>query len=334
MPGQVRGPKGYTLECTIMLLGSVAALVFGGISLARGDTFGAFLLPLGAVGLVVGIGLWLRQGWAIWTAFVLFLLGFVGGIVYTATHPFKLRNVIKVLVAGAGAYAFGEARPRTRAALVSPTRRTSSGLIVAMAVDADDNGEVAPEAEEPPDLTLDNIGLVIAAVEQDLRQIAPPTPFHALLGRSFLGQVDEAAQWLAASYEKAATQGPVAFVYVEMNGFTINWDRWYADAFMFESEGEAMEDLGMFDQESDAPLVLVSMEDMQKAFEAFHQAEDRSPLLLDAWGAAGTLVTLHLQHLMLAAHQKTRANGHPVGNVPLWVNSHDSTLSNATSRQS
>src|SRR4030095_1062159 len=62
----------------------------------------------------------------------------------------------------------------------------------------------------------------IAFLEDGMRCLAS-TPYHSVLGKSFLGQADDLAAWLVRFHRKtAATDVKLAAIYLEMNGFVIN----------------------------------------------------------------------------------------------------------------
>lgn len=175
----------------------------------------------------------------------------------------------------------------------------------------------------------------IARMERDLRQITPETPFHAALDRGFEDQVDAAAAWLAEAYDDGAGNFSVTALYIEMNRFDINTDRWFLDAFVFKmSPAEMFEDLtdslGDYEHAYEEEFVLTGMEDLQQVFEQadeddlpFSDAPDDARLA-EAMGITFDLITARMMELIAAAHQQASRRGHPVGRIRVFANSHDS----------
>ena len=77
----------------------------------------------------------------------------------------------------------------------------------------------------------------ITSLEEGLRSIRT-TPFHAILGHTFLHHREAVATFITEFYETAMQSGPIAAMYFEMNGFTINPDRWYFNGFGYKKGGD------------------------------------------------------------------------------------------------
>jgi len=174
----------------------------------------------------------------------------------------------------------------------------------------------------------------IARLERDLDRIQPQTPFHAAVGRDLTAQVESAADWLAELHDQAAEELNVTAIFVEMNRFDINTDRWFIDGFAFNlPTGEMFDDLysclGEYEFATEDDFALTGMEDLQAAFER----EDIGELMVaedpagvsrqQAVGAAFDLITARMQELVARAHKQARRRGHPVGNVRVFANAHD-----------
>jgi len=68
----------------------------------------------------------------------------------------------------------------------------------------------------------------------------------------------------------------VQAIYIEMNGFDINYDRWYFDYFAFDNYSNDTEDLDwLCDWASDdwTPTTITGLESAQKVFEWYHENE-------------------------------------------------------------
>ena len=82
-----------------------------------------------------------------------------------------------------------------------------------------------------------NVGACIALLEDGLRWLRE-TSYHAVLGRNFLHHVNDAAKYIVDFHKSAGEEFPVAAMYFEMNGFTINPDRWHFDGFAYRNGGD------------------------------------------------------------------------------------------------
>jgi len=175
----------------------------------------------------------------------------------------------------------------------------------------------------------------IGRLQSALRRVTRETPFHAVLDRTFLGQVDQAATWLAEVYDSGAKGFGVTALSVEMIGFDINTDQWSLECFAFSMpRGELFEDLeynlAEYEDAEENEFILVGMEDLQAAYEQTDIGDllvseaPQDKQLLEAVSIASDLVTARMQELIAAAHREASRRGHPVGRVPVFANSHDS----------
>lgn len=72
------------------------------------------------------------------------------------------------------------------------------------------------------------------------------------------------------------TEGKIAAIYLEMNGFDLNTDEWYFDAFGFEKDGGHDDNEWLCDWQHDSEedtWLLTGMEGAQKLFEWYHGEE-------------------------------------------------------------
>lgn len=175
----------------------------------------------------------------------------------------------------------------------------------------------------------------VPILESCLREMKPQTALHDALGRGFLAQVDQAADWLAEVYDCGAKDLAVTALYVEMNLFDINTDRWSLNGSAFNMPpAELLQNLhynlGEYESYYEGDFVLTGMEDLQVAFQQAHAAdlsspagspEDRPRRL--AMSAAFDLITARMQELVAAAHRAASRRGHPVGRVRVFANAHD-----------
>jgi hypothetical protein len=181
----------------------------------------------------------------------------------------------------------------------------------------------------------------IAMAEQELREI-PTTDFHKILDINILHLSSDLAKHIK-EFDKSTKdvlkkkQGfiknlfgsgkktiPAAY-YCEMNGFTINYDRWYIDLFSFENYSlKDWEWLSNFYDSTANDLTITGFEDIQKVFEDVHE-NDRfeEPNILKAYQVCELLVILRLQELFRETY---KANNDDWSIIPMFVTAHDYDL--------
>jgi hypothetical protein len=184
-------------------------------------------------------------------------------------------------------------------------------------------------------MVMSETGKYIAKLTEQMRGIGLETPFHAVVGRDFSSQVDDAADWLEGVYEAGAEDFEVTAIYVEINRFDINPDRWYLDGFTFnlpvgELFGDLEYNLGEYENVHDQEFVLTGMEDLQTAFEETNEKDifasevPEEQKLMEAMAVAFDLITLRAIEMLAAAHRQAAGRGHPVGRIRVFANVHDS----------
>lgn len=173
--------------------------------------------------------------------------------------------------------------------------------------------------------------------EEVLKAVTPATPFHAAIGRDLLAQAEPAAEWLMSIYDEAAAQMRVRALYVEMNRFDINTDRWYLEAGAYDIRpgsmfGDLEGNLGEYEFFSEREFTLTGTDDLQRAFaeagEAVHAdvaGKGDSGLAYQMMGITFDVITGRMQELVAAAHRLADKRGHPVGRVRVFANAHDAT---------
>src|SRR5690606_25178587 len=128
----------------------------------------------------------------------------------------------------------------------------------------------------------------IAMAEQELKNI-PTTAFHKILDKNLLHLTSDLATHIY-KFDKSTRQvlkkkqgfiknvfgsgkaiKPAAY-YCEMNGFTINYDRWFIDLFSFENYSLTdWEWLSDFYDSTANDLTITGFEDIQIVFEDVHE---------------------------------------------------------------
>lgn len=181
----------------------------------------------------------------------------------------------------------------------------------------------------------------IALAEKELRYI-PETDFHKILGRNLLQQTSNLVDYIA-DFDQYTTdilnkkQGflktifssknkhrPVAY-YCEMNGFTINYDRWFIDLFSFEKFSlEDWDWLSDFYDSTTTDLTITGFEDIQAVFEDVHENNRfDEPNIDKAYEVCELLVILRLQELFRAVYKDNTSGW---SNIPMFVTAHDYDL--------
>ena len=101
----------------------------------------------------------------------------------------------------------------------------------------------------------------------------PTTPYHAIIGKSFLHQVGSAAEYIVEFSRAVREDFEPRAIYFELNGFTINTDRWYFEGFAYASAelsfATTIETSWLCDWQKSAStkFVLEGAQDVQHAFE-------------------------------------------------------------------
>lgn len=152
------------------------------------------------------------------------------------------------------------------------------------------------------------------------------SPYHAVLGRNFLHHSDAAAEYLVEFHRTASAKIEVAAMYFEMNGFTINPDRWYFDGFAYKAAGDPweLEWLAHWDADTgNDQFTLTGMESVQEAF-ANCYCDEAQPLSVKmAAELADHLVNARFMQLMAAAHGVSKRKYKALDGMPVLATAHD-----------
>lgn len=129
-------------------------------------------------------------------------------------------------------------------------------------------------------------GVAAANLERHLAQQS--SPFAAGASSRFSNSPSAVAEWLNHVYRLLAGKATLNFVYVEMNAFNINTDRWFCEAFGYSRHVDVtnLNSLSEWNAElgHDEALILTGMEAMQRAFAALTEgrfASDSNSILAD-----------------------------------------------------
>jgi hypothetical protein len=165
----------------------------------------------------------------------------------------------------------------------------------------------------------------IAYFENGLRSLKP-TPYHAVLGKSFLHEREELAEWVTEFARKAdAEKVGLKALYLEMNGFTINPDEWHCNLFGYKTAGDIwdLDWLSGWDAEQRERFVLTGMEDVQQAYADLFAGEDQPLAVRLAEEVTDHLVTARFMQLVGAAHELAKARFTGLDGMPVLATAHD-----------
>lgn len=181
----------------------------------------------------------------------------------------------------------------------------------------------------------------IAMAEQELKNI-PTTGFHKILDKNLLHLTSDLAKHIN-EFDKSTKevlkkkQGfikrlfgsgkevkPAAY-YCEMNGFTINYDRWFIDLFSFENYSLTdWEWLSDFYDSTANDFTITGFEEIQKAFEDVHENNRfEEPNIDKAYEVCELLVILRLQELFRETYKLNQGDW---DKIPMFITAHDYEL--------
>jgi len=130
----------------------------------------------------------------------------------------------------------------------------------------------------------------IKIAELELSKI-PQTDFHQLIGVNLLNMESELSRFISKFYSTVKLKYALNFTkklnafYCEMNGFTINYDRWFIDLFSFSEIGqEDYEWLADFEYHTGQDLTLKGFENLQKVYQ--EKINQNKKISLCAWRKA------------------------------------------------
>jgi len=171
----------------------------------------------------------------------------------------------------------------------------------------------------------------ITRLEDALRSLHP-TPYHAILGRSFLHHTEAAARYLADFHRRASAGTQLKAIYFEMNGFSINPKQWFCDGFAYASVGDIrdLDWLSDWDAETEEALVLEGMDTVQEAFGRLY-TDHAQPLGVRLAGEiAEYLVIARFMELIAEAHNRAKREHPELEGVLVLATAHDWDIIHST----
>lgn len=181
----------------------------------------------------------------------------------------------------------------------------------------------------------------IQLAESELNAI-PETDFHKIIGKDILHLTDDLRLFIddfhkstsdilnkpkgfiKSVFSKPTNFNPAAY-YCEMNGFTINYDRWFIDLFSFKEMGNDDWDwLCDFYDSTVGDFTITGLEDIQNTFKDVHENDRfKEPNIEAAYEVCELLVILRLQELFSLSYSEIK---NPLSNIPIFVTAHDYEL--------
>lgn len=170
----------------------------------------------------------------------------------------------------------------------------------------------------------------IQIAETELSKI-PQTDFHQLIGMNLLHMESELDKYISKFYSIVKLKYALNFgkklkaFYCEMNGFTINYDRWFIDLFSFSKIGEEDYDwLADYDHLTKNDLTITGFENLQKVYEdVYKNKKYEIPEIEQAYEVSELLIILRLQELFRKTYQSAKSNGKKWTEFPVFVTAHD-----------
>jgi len=170
----------------------------------------------------------------------------------------------------------------------------------------------------------------IQIAESELGKISE-TEFHQLIGMNLLHLESVLSEFISKFYSNVKLKYTFSFkkmlkaFYCEMNGFTINYDRWFIDLFSFSEIGkEDYEWLADFEHHTNKDLTITGFEKIQKVYEDVYKNQKHDiPEIEQAYEVAELLIILRLQELFRETYKSAKSNGKKWTKIPIFVTAHD-----------
>lgn len=179
-------------------------------------------------------------------------------------------------------------------------------------------------------LKTEGLDQAIVVAENELKAL-PVTRFHAIIGKNLLsltpGLIDYVDTFYMDSTSFFEGKGKsLKAIYSEMNGFSINYDRWFIDIFSYSFIGEEGDHYWLADYEFEAQgsYIISGFEDVQGAFEDYMKNKRWSDKTQEAcMEICEYIVILRLQQLFKNACEVAKSSGKNWAGIPVFVTAHD-----------
>lgn len=165
----------------------------------------------------------------------------------------------------------------------------------------------------------------ISQTEASLRQL-PQTDFHEIIGKDLLHLESSLGRMLSQFYETTTKEEEltVRAIYVEMNSFTTQYERWFLHLLAYDSPHSRgnLDWLADFTAESEKSITITGYEKLQEANQRYMQSEGyRIDNLRQACELHEYLVVLRMQELV--KHVVSANKDSAWASVPIFAAAHD-----------
>ena len=186
-----------------------------------------------------------------------------------------------------------------------------------------------------PKLLEGKINDAIEFCEKELNKI-PQTDFHKILTKNLDHLIDPLILWINDFYKRVSQDININAMYCEMNGFTINPDRWFIDLFAFDTDG-GMEDLDWLadwqNGHSTLPnsFTITGFEDLQTKYESKANSYDDQGNSTYDYSVENRNADVYCQHIIVLRLQELFKNAIIIAknknyvwaDTPIIVTGHD-----------
>lgn len=177
-----------------------------------------------------------------------------------------------------------------------------------------------------PLLTALDFPAAIQLLESQIRS-SSHRGFDPCLGRSFTSQAADLALWIENYYmEVLEGEVPVRALFLELNHFTEEFDKWHFNILSYYFDGGSEEFDWLLDFDTDATYEevypLVETDAPMEPFELFQMLEKRQQIpesLQEARDWAEQLILARSLELVHAAHQKAKEFDLEWADLPLYA---------------
>lgn len=158
----------------------------------------------------------------------------------------------------------------------------------------------------------------------------PSSPFHWILGKDMLHLSTDLFDFIKGNFSNGTKLDQTEAFYSELNGFSINCDRWFLDIVAFDKiddfQSEHSDWLceGFWGSSNPEYFQITGWEKLQEVFKVYHDAKQyKSEQLRLIAELTEFLVILRLQELFEQTIFKARQEGLKWASVPWGVTAHD-----------
>lgn len=171
-----------------------------------------------------------------------------------------------------------------------------------------------------------NIEEAIRQTEASLSQL-PQSDFHQVIGKDLLHLEPSLRKMLSNFYDVSTKEEEltVRAIYVEMNSFTTQYERWFLHLLAYDSphSRENLDWLADFTAESEKSITITGYEKLQEANERYMESEGyRVDHLRQACELHEYLVVLRMQELVKHAVSAEKGKA-PWASLPIFASAHD-----------